>query len=282
MTPVLTRRLIHRAIASSVGQNSSKVSSSCTACCRNLILSRSLEIDLVSRFSHRFLSLGTILSGSLLGSVAVAQQAPGMNHPMPAMDHSMPGMHHPADPQGMKPGNSGMPANTHSMMHDLGPADSTYDLRFIDAMIQHHYGAVVMAKNTLGKGTGLGSLLNNIIFDQSSEIGALLKRRNQLYPNAPASPLKYVPGQSTELASLQPMTEADKRMMQMIDMHDLQKSDAGVSFAEAMIPHHEAAVAMARDALKKSRDPYIRWLSRQIIVNQTREINLLKSYINEF
>jgi uncharacterized protein (DUF305 family) len=37
----------------------------------------------------------------------------------------------------------------HSTM-DLGPADQDYDLRFIDAMVPHHEGAVIMAKTVLG------------------------------------------------------------------------------------------------------------------------------------
>jgi uncharacterized protein (DUF305 family) len=39
----------------------------------------------------------------------------------------------------------------HSMEMDLGPADADYDLRFIDAMILHHQGAVVMAKEVQQK-----------------------------------------------------------------------------------------------------------------------------------
>ena len=34
---------------------------------------------------------------------------------------------------------------------DLGPADADYDLRFIDAMIPHYEGAVVMAKDLAQK-----------------------------------------------------------------------------------------------------------------------------------
>ena len=34
----------------------------------------------------------------------------------------------------------------HSMAMDLGPADTNYDLRFIDAMRLHHRGAIAMAK----------------------------------------------------------------------------------------------------------------------------------------
>ncbi|MGB3135821.1 MAG: DUF305 domain-containing protein, partial [Nodosilinea sp.] len=36
------------------------------------------------------------------------------------------------------------PMADHSMMMDLGPSDEEFDLRFIDGMILHHQGAVVM------------------------------------------------------------------------------------------------------------------------------------------
>ncbi|MFH7242743.1 MAG: hypothetical protein ACHWZW_07815 [Spirulina sp.] len=34
---------------------------------------------------------------------------------------------------------------------DLGPADATYDLRFIDALVIHHQGAVTRADSALGQ-----------------------------------------------------------------------------------------------------------------------------------
>jgi len=39
---------------------------------------------------------------------------------------------------------------------DLGPADDSFDLRFIDAMIPHHEGAVVMAQEALQKSKDRG------------------------------------------------------------------------------------------------------------------------------
>ena len=42
-----------------------------------------------------------------------------------------------------------MGAMNHTM--DPGPADESYDLRFIDGMIPHHEGALVMANDAIGK-----------------------------------------------------------------------------------------------------------------------------------
>lgn len=64
---------------------------------------------------------------------------------------AMPGMEHNHNHDHSSHGNHAM--------HDVGPADATYDLRFIDAMIQHHYGAIEMAKVTINQGyPGAGAL----------------------------------------------------------------------------------------------------------------------------
>lgn len=43
-------------------------------------------------------------------------------------------------------------------------------------------------------------------------------------------------------------------------------------FLEGMLAHHGGALAMAHDALRKSTNPTIRRLAREIIVAQRREI----------
>ena len=37
--------------------------------------------------------------------------------------------------------------------HDVGPAGATYDLRFLDGMVQHHTGALRMSEFIFGIGT---------------------------------------------------------------------------------------------------------------------------------
>jgi uncharacterized protein (DUF305 family) len=45
-----------------------------------------------------------------------------------------------------------------------------------------------------------------------------------------------------------------------------------------MIPHHEGAVTMAQDALKKSQRPEIKKLAQAIITSQDAEINQMKQW----
>ncbi|MGL4619934.1 MAG: DUF305 domain-containing protein, partial [Chroococcidiopsis sp.] len=45
-----------------------------------------------------------------------------------------------------------------------------------------------------------------------------------------------------------------------------------------MIPHHEGAVTMAQDALKKSQRPEIKQLAKNIISDQQKEIAQMKQW----
>ena len=53
-------------------------------------------------------------------------------------------------------------------------------------------------------------------------------------------------------------------------------------FIEQMIPHHEGAIAMAELALQKSKRPEILSLSKDIIESQTREINGMRAWYQEW
>lgn len=49
-------------------------------------------------------------------------------------------------------------------------------------------------------------------------------------------------------------------------------------FIDAMTPHHQGAVEMAKEALSKSQHPEIKKLAQDIIAAQNREINQLKQW----
>ncbi|BAB76687.1 DUF305 domain-containing protein [Anabaena sp. FACHB-709] len=164
----------------------------------------------------------------------------------------------------------------HSMDMDLGPADANYDLRFIDAMIMHHQGAVDMAKEAQEKSkrTEIKQLGTDIIKDQNQEIAQMKQWRTTWYPKAGDQPMAY----DAKMGHMMAMSPQQKQAMMM--SMDLGTTDAefDLRFINAMIPHHEGAVVMAQDALQKSQYSEIKKLAQAIIEAQKGEIQQMEQW----
>jgi uncharacterized protein (DUF305 family) len=190
--------------------------------------------------------------------------APGMINNNPSNINSSPGM----------TGTSGM--MDHSMAMDLGPADANYDLRFIDGMILHHQGAVVMAEEALEKSARpeLKKLSTEIITAQKQEIAQMKSWRTSWYANAANTPMGY----SSAMGHMMPMEQGQMNSMMMSG--DLGAADAqfDLRFINAMIPHHEGALVMAKDALEKSSRPEIKQLAQAILASQAGEISQMQQW----
>jgi len=221
----------------------------------------------------------TALTFSLLGlasalAVAVpARSAPAL--PVPVLAQAPGATDHDHDHEG----HHGMPSptatpSTHAgHAHDVGPAGATYDLRFIDGMVQHHTGALRMSEFVFDIGQpGIGALAKTIWRDQAQEIRAMGLWRKAWYPQAPVHPVALAPGgDPNSLSGLTRMSQTQIDGMRMMGEGPSSENRV-VWFLEGMLHHHGGALIMAHDALAKSRNPTIRRFARGVIVAQRAEI----------
>ncbi|MBD2628913.1 DUF305 domain-containing protein [Trichormus variabilis] len=230
----------------------------------------------LSTLKNSFLSLTLVAIASVPSSFLTAcsttasQNQSQTPNPTTATDTSD---KQPINHDGMMNHGSGM---NHSMAMDLGPADANYDLRFIDAMIPHHQGATVMAKEAQQKSQRpeIKKLADEIIRAQNQEITQMKQWRTAWYPKTGDKPMAYDAkmGHDMEMSS-----EQMQAMMMNMDL-GAANTEFDLRFINAMIPHHEAAVVMAKDALQKSQRPEIKNLAQEIIKAQDTEINQMKQW----
>ena len=158
------------------------------------------------------------------------------------------------------------------MNSDPDAAKQPYDLQFLDSMIHHHRGAVHMANMVLGKTERpeMKAFAQKIIDDQTKEIESMNGMRKQWYAGKPSAI-------NMEMAGM----IAGMKMMNgdhMKEMDDMDSSHFDGHFLKMMIAHHEGAVAMSNDALKKAEHPEIKKLAQQILNAQRPEIDQMKKW----
>ncbi|MGP9545114.1 CopM family metallochaperone [Psychrobacter sp. AOP7-B1-25] len=160
-------------------------------------------------------------------------------------------------------------------MHDemmIGMGYNDPDTAFAKGMLGHHRGAVEMAKIELKYGTdeAMRQLAQEIITAQQTEIDVL----NKWLASHP------------DTAKPKPNTIAMQQAYanSMENMHGemtLGVSDPvpDMAFARGMLPHHVAAVDMAKVQLEYGTDEEMRQLAQNVIDTQQIEIDMMKNWI---
>lgn len=212
------------------------------------------------------------LPALLISLGALSQATPAARAQMdPAMDHQHHNHSMPLPGPMAAPIAAPMEHGAHA--HDVGPAGATYDLRFIDGMVQHHTGALRMSEFIFDIGEpGVGSLGKSIWRDQANEIRAMGLWRKAWYPQAPSFPVALAPGgDPNSLSGLTRMSQAQIEGMRMMGPGPTRENRV-VWFLEGMLEHHGGALMMAHDALAKSTNTTIRRFARDVILAQRAEI----------
>ena len=157
------------------------------------------------------------------------------------------------------------PASTAGHSMSGMDAEAPFDAMFIDSMVEHHRGAIAMAEQVREESERpeLRAMAEEIIDAQVGEIGQLESWRVEWYPG---------------------LMPTDGMGMAMGDM-EVSGDDTvpfDQRFIQAMIAHHEGAVAMAEEALSQAEHDELRTLAQAIIDSQTGEIAQMKAWEAEW
>jgi len=242
--------------------------------------------------SHRFLSLVTSISAALV--LSACQPATEDSQSNPAEETSppvtdMPHAEHDDMADDTLTNDSDNSVTDESQMSDMlrdytrsmtrmhdemmiGMGYNDPDTAFAKGMLGHHRGAVDMAKIELKYGTdeAMRQLAQDVITAQQAEIDVLNKWLAS-HPDA-AKPKPNTVAMQQAYA---------KSMENMHGEMTLGVSDPvpDMAFARGMLPHHIAAVDMAKVQLEYGTDEEMRQLAQDVIDNQQTEIDVMKNWI---
>lgn len=149
--------------------------------------------------------------------------------------------------------------------HSMAGGDEPYDARFIDSMIIHHQGALTMAQAALQEAQRpeLRAMATAIIAAQEAEIAQMQAWRAAWYPDLPTTT-----GMAMDMGPM--------------DVADDPATPFEIRFIEAMVPHHEGAVSMAKDALLNAEHSELKELAQAIIATQQAEIAQMRAWQAEW
>jgi uncharacterized protein (DUF305 family) len=166
--------------------------------------------------------------------------------------------------EGMDMGGNATAADT---AREMVEEDGGYsDRAFIDAMVPHHQGAVEMAEVALenAEHREIRDLAEDVVTAQKAEIEKLRAIKVEEYG-------------TSEIPS--GMDQGEMDAMGMTDPQGLaERRPFDKAFIDAMIPHHESAIAMANAALDESDNPEVREIARAIVEAQEKEIAQMEAW----
>jgi uncharacterized protein (DUF305 family) len=150
--------------------------------------------------------------------------------------------------------------------------NAPFDQRFLDQMLAHHQGVVMSAQMIADSARPeLRDLAKRIITGQQREIDQMRQWRQEWYGAASSATL---PGMISGGMMSGTMMSREQMRQMMGTSVDLDRM-----FLQMMIPHHEAAIAMAQQALTQAEHPEIKTLAQNIITAQRAEITEMQGYL---
>lgn len=147
-----------------------------------------------------------------------------------------------------------------------------FDQAFIDAMVPHHREAIAMAKEAQEGGLEteeLRTVAAEIIAAQKREIAQMLDWREEWFGSRQIG---------TGGAAALGLSDEEAGMVMHESGSIATSGDVDQAFAQAMIPHHEGAIAMAKLAQDRASREEIGSLADAIVAAQEQEIEILRKH----
>ncbi|MEQ2005555.1 MAG: DUF305 domain-containing protein [Limisphaerales bacterium] len=158
-----------------------------------------------------------------------------------------------------KPGGDPMTASLRSLKNEK------FEMSFLSQMIQHHRGAIEMAKMVASRTQRpeLNQLAVSIIVAQEQEIGELTQ---------------WHKGWHKTDADSMAGEHAGMKMEGMPKVEAAKDAEFDKMFLEMMIKHHEVAVQMSGLVKERSTRPELLQFAEKVIKDQTAEIEQMKGW----
>jgi uncharacterized protein (DUF305 family) len=155
-----------------------------------------------------------------------------------------------------------------------------FDQAFIDAMVPHHQGAMMMANMAVKKAhfREVRNLASGIVKDQQKEIKQLKAWRKAWYGSA-ETPMMHMNGDKMTMPGSM-MGLPMKMEMDMGKLKNAKGREFDKMFLQMMIPHHASAISMAQEALDVTGRKELRGMARQIIHAQAHEIGTMQNILD--
>jgi uncharacterized protein (DUF305 family) len=146
-------------------------------------------------------------------------------------------------------------------------AGNATDAAFIADMSAHHEGAIEMARiaKQRAEHPQVRQLADDIISSQKGEISVMKTIRRDMH------------GMDEHGNDHMGMTDAEMGMdMDPATLHEAKPFDR--AFIDMMVPHHQGAITMAKELLKKGEQPALRKIANDVIGSQSKEIARMRGW----
>ncbi|MBY0524732.1 MAG: DUF305 domain-containing protein [Gemmataceae bacterium] len=154
----------------------------------------------------------------------------------------------------------------HQLKSAPGAADLPFDVQFIDSMAAHHQMGVAMAALVPDRArhAELKEMAKKSIDDQRQEIQQLNKWRQQWYADKSSGLNMELPGM------------AAMKNMRMDKLKAASGEPFDLLFIDEMLPHHQGAIDLSRQALTKADHAELKKFAQKVIDAQEKEKEHLK------